>query len=431
MASLTAAELVTMLTQLPAPSTAPPQIPSGTVSVFQDDNWGSARLDLSTVDFVPDERQTIQSSMFDSATWVAFNLPVGTVMTLMDNVQPVDPSKGAADLSGCGQCVDLVGTGQTEAVDLGSVNMNDSVSSFFWRTVDLTLGAIELFGDAGFAGGRSTIFLSEWNSGTVYDLSQWWLQDALSSVRWSTLTDRQTAILFDNSNGTGNQFNNIKGWGSTKEVSNLEDLGFNDTASSFSWTAVVPMKEIIAPFNILSSTTSGSSELTSVVNGTNNSSLSQPVTVSLQNTNAQTVTVATQDQTVTGISSTLTITEQEGLKDVASETVACAVTVSFSYTQSTTKTTSQTQTIALSISQTVNAPAYTTYTATLLVNIGQIPPTFYQTSAQRWYNVPVTGGVVDPANNGWYMRVEPVKIYMAGSLASNSTVSINTTPIQN
>jgi hypothetical protein len=61
-------------------------------------------------------------------------------MTLMDNVQPVPATGTVADLSGCGPCIDLIGTGKTEAVDLGAVNMNDGISSFFWRTVDLNLG---------------------------------------------------------------------------------------------------------------------------------------------------------------------------------------------------------------------------------------------------------------------------------------------------
>jgi hypothetical protein len=80
---------------------------------------------------VPNQRHTVKSSLFDRATFAAFNLPVGTVMTLMDNVKPVPAGKPVADLSGCGHCVDLVGTGKTEAVDLEVINMNDSVSAFF------------------------------------------------------------------------------------------------------------------------------------------------------------------------------------------------------------------------------------------------------------------------------------------------------------
>src|SRR5437763_1182156 len=89
-------------------------------------------------------------------------------------------------------------------------------------------GSVMLFfDDSNFGGNRSTIFLSEWNSGTLYSISDWWLQDRISSVRWKTLSDRQTAVLFDNSDGSGDQYNNIKGWGDVKEIASLPDVGFN------------------------------------------------------------------------------------------------------------------------------------------------------------------------------------------------------------
>ena len=156
------------------------------------------------------------------------------------------------------------------------------------------------------------------------------------------------------------------------------------TASSFRWDGIVPVKEIIAPFNVVAGSASSSSGLTSVVNGTNNSSLPQPVTVTLNNTDAQTVKVATTDQLVVGISSTFSETASEGVKDISSSTTTWSLTVNYSYTHSDTKTTSETKTIAFSILQTVNAPPNSSYAATLLVNIGKTPPTLYHTTAQRW-----------------------------------------------
>jgi hypothetical protein len=429
MTDVTSATQTGLLTRLPAPSAPPPQLISGSVALFRDDNWNSQRLDLHTSDYIPGQRQTIQSFMFDQATYVAFNLPVGTVMTLMDNVQSVQAGKTVADLSGCGRCVDLVGTGRTEAVDLMQVNMNDCVSSFFWREVDLDLGAVEVFDDVNFAGNRSTIFLSEWNSGTLYSISDWWLQDRISSLRWKTLGDRQTAVLFDNTDGSGDQYNNIKGWGTVKEIGSLPDVSFNDRASAFRWDGIVPVKEVIAPFNVIAGSASSSSGLTSVINGTNVSSAQQPVTVTLSNTDAQTVTVTTMDQAVVGVSTTFSLTESAGVKDIDSTSATWSVTLSYSYTHSVTKTNSETKTIALAISETVNAPPNTSYTATLLVNIGQIPATVYHTTAERWYNVPMTGAQPDPLNNNWYKRVEPVTVSIAGSLASSTTVNIEAKPL--
>ncbi|KAJ5538524.1 hypothetical protein N7494_008003 [Penicillium frequentans] len=426
----TPATQVKLLTKLPAPANAPPPLASGIVSLFADDNWNSQRLDLNTNDASSGDRPTIKRSALDNATYVAFNLPIGKVVTLMDNVQPVPAGKPAADLSGCGRTVDLVGTGNTESVDLQSVNMNDCVSSFSFREVDLNMGAIELFEDADFNGGRTTIFLSEWNSGVTYSIGDWWITDAVSSVRWKSLNDRQAAVLADNWDGSGDNFPNIKGWGGTKESSDLgDDASFNDQMSSFRWDGIVPALEIIAPFNIVLSGGSTSSGLTSVVSGTNNSTLAQPVTVTLTNTDAQTLTVTTMDEQVTGLKSTQTMEETAGDPGIASASTTWAIELSYTYTQSTTKETSGMTTIDLSISQTVNAPPQCFYTATLLVQIGKIPPKVYTTTAQRWYKVPVSGGVMDPLNNNWYQRVESVSVSVTGSLASSTTVNIVSTPL--
>ncbi|KAJ5797662.1 uncharacterized protein N7503_006958 [Penicillium pulvis] len=430
MADNTPATQVKLLTKLPAPPSAPPSLASGIVSLFADDNWDSQRLDLNMNDFSSGDRPTIKRSALDNATYVAFNLPIGTVVTLMDNVQPVPAGKLAADLSGCGRCVDLVGTGNTESVDLQSVNMNDCVSSFSFREIDLNMGAIELFQDADFNGGRNTIFLSEWDSGVTYSIGDWWITDAVSSVRWKSLNDRQAAVLADNSDGSGDNFPNIKGWGNNKESADLgDDASFNDQMSSFRWDGIVPALEIIAPFNIVLSGGSTSSGLTAAVSGTNNSTLAQPVTVTLTKTDAQTLTVTTMDEQVTGLKSTQTMEETAGDPGIASASTTWAIELSYSYTESTTKETSETTTLDLSIAQTVNAPPQCSYTATLIVQIGKIPPKVYTTTAQRWYKVPVTGGVMDPLNNNWYQRVEPVSVSVTGSLASSTTVNIVSTPL--
>ncbi|KAJ6114611.1 hypothetical protein N7486_000389 [Penicillium sp. IBT 16267x] len=378
----TPATQVRLLTKLPATPAAPPALASGTVSLFKDANWTSQRLDLNIDDYVPSNRHTLRSSAFDNTTYVAFNLPIGTVMTLMDNIQPLPAGKLAADLSGCGRCVDLVGTGNTESVDLGAVNMNDCASSFFWRTVDLNMGAIELFEDDHFNGGRTTIFLSEWNSGVTYPIGDWWITDRVSSARWKSLNDRQQAALCDNMMARG-----------------TTTLTSSAGMSSFRWDGIVPALEIIAPFSIVLGGGASSSGLTSVVSGTNNSPLSQPVTVTLTNTDAQTLTITTMDEQVTGLKSTQTMEETAGEPGIASASTTWSIELSYSYTQSNAKETSQTPTIDLSISQTVNAPPLSSYTASLLVQIGKIPPKVYTTTAQRWYKVPVTGGVVDPLNN--------------------------------
>lgn len=417
------------LTKLPAPPSSPPTLSSGEVRLYRDSNWQSGSLTLSTRDYHRDVRHTIPKSGYDNATYVAFNLPIGTVMTLMDDIASVEDGYRVSNLRNCGRCVDLVGNGQTQGVDLMAVNMNDRVSRFFWREVDLDLGAIELFENVNFGGNRAILFLCEWDPDEFHSIAEWWLQDKVSSVRWRTLNDRQTAGLFQNANGSGDSYKNIKGYGDTKEIANLDEIRFNDSMSSFCWNAINPKKELIKPFEIKTGNQSDSSSLTSVINGTNQSSLPQQVEVALTNEEAQKVTVSTTDTHVTGVTSTFSQTysssiEKAGVK-VGSETT-WSVELKYEYEHSETISKSETKTIALSISETVNAPPNTNYTATLLVTIGKIPATVYKTTAERWYDQPVTGAIED---QGLWKRTEPVTVTVEGGLASEIRVNIEAIPI--
>lgn len=83
----------------------------------------------------------------------------------------------------------------------------------------------------------------------------------------------------------------------------------------------------------------------------------------------------------------------------------------------------------MSIEQVATAPPRTSYVATLLVIIGQLPAAEYSTTAQRWYVDPVSGGIADKDNNGWYKRIEDVKLTLVGSLASTASTTIKTTDL--
>jgi hypothetical protein len=103
----------------------------------------------------------------------------------------------------------------------------------------------------------------------------------------------------------------------------------------------------------------------------------------LNNSDAQAATVTTMDQQVVGVSSTFSLSSTAGVPGVSSSTATWSVTLNYSYTHSDTRTNSETKTIALPISQTVDAPPKSSYKAMLLVNIEQIPATVYKTTAQR------------------------------------------------
>ena len=76
----------------------------------------------------------------------------------------------------------------------------------------------------------------------------------------------------------------------------------------------------------------------------------------------------------------------------------------------------------------MKVPPNSRYVATLTVQMGDLPPTQFTTNAVRWYDVPVSGGVKDPANNDWYKRNEKVTGTVSGGLAGQSTASVMTEP---
>jgi hypothetical protein len=157
----TVQEKVKSLTKLPSTSQQPPNLQSGRVCLYKDFDWNDnlwTEIDIYNGGYPATDRHRVNQKLFDTSSWIAFNLPIGTVLTFTDQL----PSKPGeyADLSDAGHTVDLVGTGQTEGVNLDQLRMNDKISQFFWREVDLNLGAIEIFDDQDFTGNRVTICTS-------------------------------------------------------------------------------------------------------------------------------------------------------------------------------------------------------------------------------------------------------------------------------
>ncbi|KAF7947151.1 uncharacterized protein EAE97_004400 [Botrytis byssoidea] len=372
----TPAQVVQDLTKLPAYG-VPYQVPTGTVALYQDPNYTGARSDLRLNDYTPNKRHVVPDAQYNKTSNILWNLPVGVLVTLVRGWAPGEDGKKVVDLSYGNTCLGLVGTGTTEGCELWTSGINNDLSFFLWRNVDLSIGAVELFADGNFTG----------------------------RLRWKSLGDRQTVTLYDAEDGNGTAYNNVKGWGDIKEVPFMWEVRFNDCISSFRWDRVVPKKEIIAPFNLMTST------------------------VSLNNSNSQTVTVETSDQHVAGISSTFSQTFSAGAEGIATSSTQWSVSVNYSYTRTNTSTRSQTKTVDLNITQTVNAPPKTRYKATLLVTIGQLPATEYVTTAQRWYEQPVANSQIDYANNSWYKRTEEVRLTLTGSLACRTFVDMQTTPL--
>ena len=408
----------------------PTDVQSGVVRLYHDDSFTGASFEIDTRDYRADERHSIAgSSIQDRATYVAFNLPIGTVMTLMDNFVPAGQG-GVADLRYCGRTVDLVGTGRVESVNLVQRDMNDCVSAFFYRKVDMNMGCIELYDHDDFRGNCVKIFLSEWPSGTVHSVSDWHIQDRISSMRWNTLEDRISVSLFDNDDGSGDNYNNIAGWNRTKEIRNLDTVGFSDRMSSFRWEGIAPRREVIAEFRLPVNLNSEDGQpLQQTIDGDNDSPTELTTQVQLTNNEAQTLTVAVTDTFVTGVTTTVTQSYAWGSDIGGKISGSLSVAMKFEHTNSTTRTTSTTKAIGLNVTQTVVIPKYSHYEATLMVRTGRLRPGTYQTDATRWYDRPVPGGVQDPENNNWYRRQERVTFTLQGGLASSLHVRTKATPL--
>ena len=95
---------------------------------------------------------------------------------------------------------------------------------------------IELFSDADYKGVRQIVFMSEWSAGSLVKISDWHMQDRLSSVRWIDLDDTLHIELYEHSNGTGKRYQNIlrrAARGTPEGLTNLKGQSVNDIISAF------------------------------------------------------------------------------------------------------------------------------------------------------------------------------------------------------
>jgi hypothetical protein len=405
------------IAKLPAPSSPPAELPSETVVLYPDAAWTGESFTITTKKFASNQRHSISGShMQDKATWLAFNLPPGVVMTLVDHYVSAG-SNGLADLKDAGRVVDLIGTGKTQAVDLTRCNMNDCISAFFWREVDLGLGAIELYEDTDFKGNRTLLFPAEWSVGKAISLAGWHINDKLSSCRWHTLKDTQSAELFDKADGSGKSYANISGYGETKEITNFKDVGFNDCASAFKFKSLAPRKEEIEKFELaLTNAEIENDTICSELSGTNYSSEKATQTLTINQTEAETLTVTVANAHTAGTKMGVSFAVQVGKPGVLAVTTTVSVELSYSYTHTDTTSRSATKSQSLTVSQTFPAPPHSTYWGKLIASMGKLPATQFRTKAKRWYKEQLPGTVQDPANNKWYVRTEEITGTVQGRL---------------
>jgi hypothetical protein len=413
-----AEEQVARLTKLPAPQQAYDAVNSGVVKVFTSANFGGASFTIDTEDYASGQRHRLLAENYNKACWVTWNLPVGTVMTMMELDKTPEKNQPIADPRGCGRTVELVGTGKTEAVDLTRVYMTTCVKGFWWREVDLSMGAVEIFDGNGSqivetqAYHRQTIFLSEWAPGVIYSFNFWWMNDKISCARWHTLLHRQTVSLFEHANGTGFEFNNIRAWGKTKEAYDLHVINHGNNLSAFSWTSVNPVKEKIEPITI-SQDRSTCSMLYNEKKGTNYSYQAQPSRITLIEPATQELTIESTDATATSVKACLQSTVASGCEKKESYDIQWTLSVSHSWDDASAKSKTYTHAEALTFEEPLHISPRSRYIAKLYVPVRKLVHEEYNTNATRWYKQRLTGCVQD---GNLYKRDETVTVQVNGTL---------------
>jgi hypothetical protein len=403
---------------------------SGQIRVFKDDNWQSPNFTITLSNYPENSRNYVGDSWNDTATYVAFNLPVGMVCTLMDNLISLKDGQNPADWSDCGRTFDLVGKGYTQYVNLCNVNLNDCFSAFTWRWVNLDMGFVEVFDDCNFGGNRSVIFLSEWPAGQTVSISRWWLQDRISSMRWPSLTFGGAGVASvywaDNTDGSGNPYYDC----SCSNTSNQAGLvPFNDCFSSFKWTRIQWDSQQFEPFKIsfdqgtLSATTQ-----TFTKSNPFDTDLSVTQNLGATSTGSVAYTISKSKSSTSTVESS--VTSEVGEEGVGK--VSATYTFSFSQTESKEEstTTLNESSIQNNCSITYTIPAKSApVSITLTAYFATLTNSTHQVKVTRWYTIPVVGSVQDGKNASGailYKRVETDTVMISATL--NALVQVSQKP---
>lgn len=363
---------------------------------------------------------TYDRRFYDEISSIEYNLPVGTVFSTTDSREyTFERMLGTNGF-------DLVGTGKTERVSVGSKGLNDKLSSWTWFNYDTDLGYIEVFNDGGYRGASRKIFLSLYPPNKVISTTGWFLQDRASSIKFDKLSDVASVTLYQHGGSGTRVFAN--GWALEKQK-NLDALFFNDAMSSFKWTFQVPQKEVIQDVSIAVPTNlDETNSVTANAFVCNSSPTENYQTMSIEKENLGSITTTVEQTSSFGWSVSSTVTAE---KSFIAGSVSASLTASLQGSRSETfgRETSNTESISLGIEQGINIPAESKIQATFMAIMGKVPSTSVTTTATRWYNIPVTGSVRDPQNNNWYKRDEELTVIFEGDTALRTILNTNYEPL--
>jgi hypothetical protein len=427
----------------------------GQIVLYKDASWTSESWTIDSNSSQHPEGYAFSFSgtpLNDAATWIAFWLPAGTVCTLFDNVasrlkpeKPVDSKdkeddedeEGSKDaenpynFAAAGVCVDLIGNGQIQTVDLVAYGANDVLSGGIWRQVTLSQGWFQLFQDVDCAGPFNTIFLDEWTTKNPHSLSGWAVK--FSSINYPCLTPPQILTL-STAATSGQQISlgaaNPFGTFAKKATRNFTDDGMNDAVQWFAYNFRQPVKAAIQ--SVTSNYTVPIPEgqtIEEAISGINDTS--EPVQIDLLVAQSQSYNVTAETTLEYSMSATVstTVTVSEGQPEGGTGTSG-SVTTSFTVagSNSTSRTTSETETIQLGQAVTFTAPAHSEYSATARVSFATLPPVTVNTTGQFYYQQKLPGAVQDPLSKLW-MLDGPIAVVLSGAVGTQASIESSEIPI--
>ncbi|AOV18792.1 hypothetical protein BJI67_16265 (plasmid) [Acidihalobacter aeolianus] len=432
-----------------APFYVPPRVASkppfdlkdGDIILFKDDNWGSEQLKLNIYSASFPEGQDFSfagTPLQDAATWIAFKLPDGVVCTLTDNI--LSSRQNPYNFAGAGICVDLIGTGKVDTVDLPAYGANDCLSAGIWRQVDLAEGWIQLFRDVNQEGPLNTIFAAEWPTGPQNEspkdpglgwnnLSGWFLDGKISSINYPCLTPPQLSVLATEHDGSGSHVS----FGATNTfeshekpaTANFTDNGFNDRIHAFKWTLYQPVKANIKSASMPYTVGLPSNQvIEESITGDNGKSTPIGVQLSIAEGQTYTISSSVQLQYSMTMGVTISVTETAGVPGV--DSTSGTVTTSFSTTFGETTSKTHTASKSFNLGQTINLsiPGNTqNYKATARVGFADLPLQELTVTGQFYYKQKLPGAVEDKASGLWRLD-SPVVINAEGGIGTQLAINV-------
>lgn len=404
---------------------APKDLLVGEVRFYKDNTFSSESYSIFIGDYKKKRSQRLLR-LNDAATYLAWNLPKGYVVTFMDSLESVDNPNKDGSYHCLSATYDCVGTGTTQAIDLCSVNMNDKISAFYIHQYDPLYGYIELFTSQGLSGPSVKIFLSQYAMNQVVPVHQWWIQDRTYSIAWHNMAEVCCVSFYDNFDGSGAKMNEILGTDTDYQF-DLSKVNMQNKVSSFKWSVRGIYKQAMSSFTLSIDQSKLEKKIyQSVVEGVNAfpEEMTEVVTLDSVKETASSVTSFHEYSNGFSLSASASFNCTEAFK--------AEVSVNVDISKTNTSETSDTTTTTKSVSQSYTAkiPAMHSYKVSLTFVVQQASETEFTADCIRWYDFKVKDSVEDVVDGAVrYKRIEKVRGVFQGDASYELIPIAEATPL--